>query len=71
MFDKEKAIADFNHDKENTNSDHETNPADMIITQFEMGKLTYEQAKQQLIDDDLSEWIHELNMAAELQTGNH
>ena len=45
----------------------ETTIADMIITQYELGQLTYEEAREELKKHGLDVWIHELNMAAELK----
>ena len=44
----------------------ETSMGDFIITQFENGDITYDQAKDQLIQKGLKVYIHELNMADEL-----
>ena len=69
IFDKEKALADFEKEKKamKNQQDTETSPADMIITKFETGKITYDQAKKELLAKDYGMYIHELNMAAELQ----
>lgn len=69
IFDKEKAMADFKKEKDAMASqqDTETSPADMIITKFETGKISYDQAKKELLAKDYGVYIHELNMAAELQ----
>lgn len=69
IFDKETAMADFNNEKKDiaAQQDTETSPADMIITKFETGKLSYDQAKKELLAKDYGVYVHELNMAAELQ----
>ena len=48
-------------------SAEETSEGDWIISKFEAGKLTYAQAKKELIDNDLGVYVHELNMADELK----
>lgn len=64
IFDKEQAIKDFN--KDNEPQDTETSMADMIISQFEGGKISFDDARKKLVDKGLDVWIHELNMAQEL-----
>jgi len=69
IFDKDKAMAEFDKEKKamKAQQDTETSTADMIITKFETGKLTYDQAKKELLAKDYGVFVHELNMAAELQ----
>lgn len=77
MFDKDKALADFEKDRQasagrerlgfDINADsNEPDIADDIITRFERGEMSYAKAKQQLIAADREEWVLELAMAAEL-----
>jgi len=47
--------------------DTETSIADMIITKFELGQVSYDEARKELKEKGLDEWIQELNMADELQ----
>lgn len=58
-------IADILHE------DEETSPEDMIITRYELGQVTYDQARRQLQTispaDQFWFWDHELHMARELQ----
>ena len=69
IFDKEKAIADFEKEKQSYSSNHdtETSVADMIITRYELGKISYEQAAKELNDNDLDVWMIELNAAKSLK----
>ena len=45
----------------------ETDMGDFIITQFELGKLTYDEALQKLIDTGNKLDVIELNAAADLK----
>jgi hypothetical protein len=49
--------------------DNQMDKGDWIISKFEAGHLTYDQAKKELKANDLDVYIHELNMADELLSG--
>lgn len=71
IFDKEQAMKDFKKDADElkATADTESSKGDMIVSEFEAGKLSYDQAKQKLTAAGEGVWMHELNMAAELKDG--
>jgi len=49
--------------------DQQMDKGDWIISKFESGELTFDQAKKELETNGLEVYIHELNMADELIKG--
>lgn len=67
-FDREQAMADFEKETRKHRPEHdESSMGDFIISKFEAGEISFDEARQQLIDADLGVWVHELNMAAALK----
>lgn len=67
-FDRDQAMADFEKDAERLTPQHdESSVGDFIISKFEAGEISFDEARQQLLDAGEDLLIHELNMAAELK----